>query len=90
MPDSNDLAEARKVALDRLYPPVAEGHRDANEQAISGQFVEILARVDMLVPLGREKSLAITKLQEAHFWALQAVKSTATKYTWSDKENPNA
>lgn len=52
----------------RYHPPQTEQRRQAHETVRSG-LLTTAERLDELLPDGREKSLAITKLEEAMFWA---------------------
>lgn len=42
-------------------------------EKISELYTEALNTLEGLIPPGRERSLAITKLQEAHYWAVRGV-----------------
>lgn len=63
------LAEIR----DRFtyHPPSTEGVK--RHEALSTNFASLAEVVDETCPDGREKSLAMTKLEEAKFWASAAV-----------------
>lgn len=41
--------------------------------AIGDVFRDVLAKLDTIIPQGRERSLVVTKLQEANFWAKRAI-----------------
>lgn len=36
-------------------------------------FSELLTKVEAIVPAGRERSIVVTKLQEAAFWAKRGI-----------------
>lgn len=40
---------------------------------IAAAFSELLDKLESVVPVGRERSLAVTKLQEAFFWSLRGI-----------------
>lgn len=52
----------------RYHPPESDRRRLAHE-SVRGSMLGAADRFDVLLPNGREKSLAITKLEEAMFWA---------------------
>lgn len=56
----------------RYHPPQTEQRRQAHETVRSG-LLTTAERLDELLPDGREKSLAVTKLEEAMFWANAAL-----------------
>lgn len=59
----------------RYHPPQTEQRRQAHETVRSG-LLTTAERLYELLPDGREKSLAITKLEEAMFWANAALART--------------
>lgn len=40
---------------------------------LTGYFAELLARIEKVVPTGRERSLVTTKLQEAHQFMIKGI-----------------
>lgn len=52
-------------------PPTAQ--RKELHERIRTAFLEIAAEIDEKVPDGREKSIVMTKLEEAMFWSNAAV-----------------
>lgn len=50
---------------------------------LADAFSTLLTEVDKLVPAGRERSLVVTKLQEASFWAKRGV-ATQPQNQWQD------
>lgn len=42
-------------------------------EAIAEEFSRLMTALDTLCPASREKSLVVTKLQEAAFWAKRAI-----------------
>lgn len=83
MPFSEDVDEARERALKRLSP----GENPTRQQVLTDptvrqHFAELLAQVDMLIPEGREKSLAVTKIEEASMWAIKGLYSDSNNYYW--------
>lgn len=51
------------------YHPPSTPARQADHEDIRAVCLEVAMQINWLVPDGREKSLAITKLEEAMFWA---------------------
>ena len=50
----------------------------ADELAIANAFSDLLDKIDVALPAkSRAKSLVLTKLQEAHFWAQVAAGESA-------------
>ncbi len=58
------------------HPPVTDMARHAHE-SVRAHTRKLAGWFDALLPEGREKSLAITKLEEAMFWANAAVARAA-------------
>jgi hypothetical protein len=57
------------------YHPLNErGVAACNE--VRGNFTELLTKIEATIPAGRERSLVVTKLQEACNWAVRAVATT--------------
>ncbi len=52
----------------KFHPPQTEEKRNTHEE-IRRQCRELAHFVNEVVPESREKSLAVTKLEEAMFWA---------------------
>jgi len=53
------------------HAPSAEGIK--THAKLSAEFTSLAQTVAELVPVGRERSLALTKLEEAKFWASAGV-----------------
>lgn len=53
------------------HPPTEEGKE--RHHVLSQCFVSLAELVESVCPEGREKSLALTKLEEAKFWASASV-----------------
>lgn len=51
-----------------FHPAVKEETKDAHE-AVRGHCHDLARQLNHLVPEGREKALAITKLEEVMMWA---------------------
>lgn len=63
------LMDAKDITNRFTYhPPRTEARRVAHEW-VRDQFEELAHLINAKVPDGREKSLAITKLEEAMFWS---------------------
>jgi hypothetical protein len=58
---------------DRFHYHKPSEQGTARHQRLSSSFVQIADVVNAACPEGREKSLALTKLEEAKFWASAAV-----------------
>lgn len=54
------------------YHPPTDG-QPAMYQSIRGEALQLAKLIDVLAPESREKSLAITKLEEAVMWANAAI-----------------
>jgi hypothetical protein len=54
------------------HPPSTQEVADTHIE-VRRLLSELAGRIDSLVPDGREKSLAITKLEEAAMWANKAI-----------------
>jgi hypothetical protein len=54
------------------HPPLTQAKVSAHE-AVRGTLWEAATKISNLCPEGREASLAITKLEEAMFWANAAI-----------------
>lgn len=77
MPDSNDLREARERATVRLggtakSNAAGEAQKAANE-AVTNLYISFLAQLDLYLADGREKSLAVTKIEESKMWAVKSI-----------------
>ena len=51
----------------RYHRPPAEAQEQMKE--LRQQFLELAKEINVLVPEGREKSLALTNLEQAQFWS---------------------
>lgn len=69
--DNMTLSEEEISDRVRYHAPSPAGVK--RHEALSGFFAELITEVDMIVPKGREKSLSLTKLEEAKFWASAGV-----------------
>lgn len=47
--------------------------RVTKHETVRGMLTQVAAGLDTLVPEGREKSLALTKIEECMFWANAAI-----------------
>lgn len=56
----------------REYRPLEQSERNAMD-AIKGWAEDLYNEISMSVPEGREKALAITKLEEAVMWATKGI-----------------
>lgn len=56
----------------RFHPAITPGRQDAHE-AVRTDCRELAEALNALLPEGREKSLAITNLEQTMFWANAAV-----------------
>ena len=54
------------------HPPLNERTREAHED-VREETKALAAEYEELLPEGRQKALAITKLEEAMFWANAAI-----------------
>lgn len=57
--------------LFHYHPPTAEGAQV--HQALSRHYTALAEQIEQMLPEGREKALAYTKLEESKFWASAAV-----------------
>jgi hypothetical protein len=55
------------------YHPAVTDERKKDHEMVRSNLMEIAAWLNVMLPEGREKALAITKLEEAMFWANAAV-----------------
>ena len=53
------------------HPP--DDQRKMRHETVRGALLETAERLNDILPPGREKSLAITKCEEAMFWANAAI-----------------
>lgn len=56
----------------KYHPPLTDEVKIAHE-TVRSQFFVMATRLDLALPDGREKALAITKIEEAMFWANAAI-----------------
>jgi hypothetical protein len=68
MPDSKQDIDNRF----RFHSPNTEERRDAHEW-VRGACGNLAFELDDRLPAGREKELALTKLEEVMFWANAAI-----------------
>lgn len=77
MLDPNNLQAARERATARLGGTAKSGAageaQKAANAAVTDLYIELLAKLDMYVFDGREKSLAVTKLEESKMWAVKSI-----------------
>lgn len=66
----------------RLSP---EGHAKVAE--LGEAFTDALTQIERLLPMGRERALVVTKLQEAHHWARRAIETCPVYFSASELEN---
>ena len=59
------------------HPPTSERIKEAHEQ-LRSEFLDLALRLNEFLPEGREKSLALTKLETSMFWANSAIARTQT------------
>lgn len=55
------------------YHPPKTGRRVSQHENVRAMCLDIATSMDEALPDGREKSLAITKIEEAMFWANAAL-----------------
>lgn len=66
-----NLTQAEIADRFHYHPPSEQGVRAHAE--LSDRFTELAVRIQELVPEGRERSLVLTKLEEAKMWASAGV-----------------
>lgn len=83
MPDSQDLELAKGRAKERLGGTALGGAAGAAQQAanraVTDLYIDLYARLDLLfLHDGRDKALAMTKLEESKMWAIKSIFSNTT------------
>lgn len=78
MPDTEDLERAKGLAKSRLGGTALGGAAGAARQeannAVTALYIELYATLDALYLFdGRDKSLALTKLEESKMWAIKSI-----------------
>lgn len=53
------------------YPP--DDEKRVKHESVRGRITEVAHSLNALIPDGREKSIVMTKLEEAMFWANAAL-----------------
>lgn len=71
--DEGNIVLTRDEVINRItyHAPTRTGIE--RHAALSGIFADMMEAVDRIVPVGREKSLVFTKLEEAKMWASAGV-----------------
>lgn len=77
MPDSNDVLKAQEEAALVLGGTARSGSagklQQAENQFLTSEFIDLYAKITLHLPPSRERSLTLTKLEEAKMWAIKAV-----------------
>lgn len=55
------------------YHPADTAQRKRDHEMVRAELGRVVRQFDQLLPDGREKALAFTKLEEAMFWANAAI-----------------
>lgn len=61
------------MGTDRFLNKAVSGEQAGRMEVIQRQFCMLSDVIDEYIPAGREKSLYITKLEEACMWATKAI-----------------
>ena len=61
------------MGTDRYLNKAVSGEQAGRMEAIQRQFCMLSDVIDGLIPEGKEKSLYITKMEEACMWATKAI-----------------
>ena len=61
------------MGTDRFYAKTITTEKADRIDTIRQSFTQMYDYLDSVIPIGREKSLYVTKLEEACMWAVKAI-----------------